>query len=169
MHVLCIYYVCYASSIYNLCKVSCLYLCIYYVYSMCIVRSHFRSRFASCSLLGVQNSCVGPAAMSHLPEMIRIGQPKYNYMYTYVGNMTYKCRRGSDWCDIGEVLWLMKENNCWYAFDAPPDPVPTAVQHDTVIFETADADAHQPGWHTWTMTKSNHDEGRFQTFLISIN
>ena len=39
-------------------------LCIYYVYSMCIGRSHFRSRFALCSEICVQNSCAQPAAMS---------------------------------------------------------------------------------------------------------
>ena len=59
MYILCM---CYASSIYILCIYSCI-LCIYYVYSMCIVRSHFRSRFALCSELCVQNSCVQPAAM----------------------------------------------------------------------------------------------------------
>ena len=118
-------------------------LCIYYVYSMCIVRSHFRSRFASCSELCVQNSCVQPAAMADPPSMIRIGKEKY---------MTYKCGRGSDWAGWGEVLWLMKEeNNNWYAFDAPETPVPTEVNHDKVNFETDDADAHVAGGYIkWT-------------------
>ena len=96
---------------------------------MCIVRSHFRSRFASCSELCVQNSCVQPAAMADPPSMIR-----------------YKCGRGSDWAGWGEVLWLMKEeNNNWYAFDAAEPPVPTEVNPYKVNFETDDADGHIVG------------------------
>ena len=140
------------------------------MYIVC-VRSHFRSSFASCSELCVQNSCVQPAAMSDPPMRIRIGKQKFHYNYTYVGNMTYKCGRGSDWAGWGEVLWLMKEeNNNWYAFDAPETPVPTDVNHDKVIFETADANAHIAGEHTWIMKKSKGEQpGKFETFLISID
>ena len=90
-------------------------------------------------------------------------------MYTYKGNGTYKCERGSDWCLLHEVLWLRKETDgLWYAFDAPKDdPVPTSIPHDKVIFKSADADANIPGWHTWTMTKSNDDEGSFETTKIA--
>ena len=131
------------------------------MYIVC-VRSHFRSSFASCSELCVQNSCVQPAAMADPPSMIRIGKEKY---------MTYKCGRGSDWAGWGEVLWLMKgENNNWYAFDAPETPVPTDVNHDKVIFETADANAHIAGQHTWIMKKSQGERpGMIETFLISID
>ena len=104
--------------------------------------------------------------------VIRVGKPKYHYVYTYMGNGTYKCERGSDYCDINEVLWMRKEHDdLWYAFDAPdysPFSPPTFVEHDKVIFKSADADVHIPGWHTWTLMKtSNHDQGSFQTTLIA--
>ena len=91
---------------------------------MCIVRRHFGSRFALCSKLCVQNSCVQPAAMVN---KLRIGKKHFDYVYTYAGGGVYKCRRPSDWGDKdNEVLWLMKGgNDVWYAFDAPQVPVPT--------------------------------------------
>ena len=136
---------------------------------MCIVRSHFRSRFALCSEICVQYSCVKPAAMSNFPSFIRIGKFKYGYVYTYVGDGTYKCERGSDWCGTNEVLWLRKEHDgLWYAFDAPDYlSTPTFVEHDKVIFKSAGTDVHIPGWHPWTLlNKSNHDQAWFETTLI---
>ena len=84
--------------------------------------------------------------MSDPASKIRIGKEHFNYVHTYQGNGIYKCVRGSDWCGIGEVLWLMKEeNNNWYAFDAPETPVPTEVNPYKVNFETDDADGHIVG------------------------
>ena len=146
--------------------ISCI-LCIYYVYSMCIVRSHFRSKCQLSSELSVQNSGVQPAAMSAMLSVIRIGHPKYRYVYTYMGNVTYKCARGSDWAVGNEVLWMIKaQDDLWYAFDAPNDAIPTSVNHDKVRFVSTDADAHIPGWHKWTMTMSNNDQGQFVTTPI---
>ena len=149
--------------------ISCI-LCIYYVYSMCIVRSHFRSRFALCSEICVQYSCVKPAAMSDFPNAIRIWKGIFGYVYTYVGDGTYKCERGSDWCGTNEVRWLRKDerDGLWYAFDAPDCiNTPTFVEHEKAIFKSADADVLIPGWHTWTLVKTpNHAEGEFQTTLI---
>ena len=124
--------------------------CIYYVYIMYIVcvRSHFRSSFASCSELCVQNFCVQPGAMegpeNQFPAVIRVGKREYNYIYTYRGNATYKCGRGSDWKVGNEVLWLMKEEGKWYAFDAPNDQIPASVDPNKVRFVSAHADAHIP-------------------------
>ena len=134
---------------------------------MRIVRRHVRSRFALSSELCVQNSCVQPAAMSGTPSVIRSGPQRHGYVYTYVGDGTYKCERGSDWKDNNEVLWLMKEHDAWYAFDAPENAIPTSVPTNKVIFISTGADAHIAGWHTWIMKKSNNDaQGRFQTTLI---
>ena len=171
---ICIYYVCvyYACAMYILCMC---YASSIYVYSMCIVRSHFISRFALCSELCVQNSCVQPAAMSLTPSTIRIGPNKHGYEYTYVGNGIYKCRRGSEWCGINEVLWLMKEHDVnppfdhddvWYAFDAPQDAIPTSVPHNKVIFMSTGPDANLKGSHTWILTKSNDSKGQFKTTVI---
>ena len=89
-------------------------------------------------------------------------------MCAHKGNGTYKCERGSDYCDNNEVLWMMKEHAVWYAFDAPKNgPIPTSVPHDKVIFISAGADADLQGWHKWTMTKSNNDQGSFQTTHIA--
>ena len=168
--ILCIYILCmcYASSIYILCIYYAYImhiLCIYFVYSMCIVRSHFRSRLALCSELCVQYSCVQRAAMSGAGclGVIRIGPPKLGYVYTYMGSNTYKCGRGSDWKLTGEVLWMMKATDgMWYAFDAPKDgAIPTSVNQAKVRFVSTGADAHIPGWHTWTMTMSNNSETTF--------
>ena len=134
---------------------------------MRIVRSHFRSRFALCSELCVQNSCVQPAAMP--ASVIRIGKVKFGYVYTYVGDGTYKCERGSDWCLLHEVLWLRKETDgLWYAFDGPKHgAIPTFVPHDKVRFKSADTNANIPGWHTWAMTMSDDEEGSFETTKLS--
>ena len=141
---------------------------------MCIVRSHFRSRFASCSLLGVQNSCVQPGAMegpeNQFPAVIRVGKPEYNYIYTYKGNATYKCERGSDWKVGNEVLWLMKEDGKWYAFDAPPDQNPTSVDPDKVRFVstgTFSTEAHREGKHPWIMMMSQKQQvSNFYTTIL---
>ena len=122
---------------------------------MRIVRSHFHSRFALCSELCVQNSCVQPAAMSLTPSTIRIGPNKHGYVYIYVGNGIYKCRRGSDWCGTNEVLWLIKEDGHWFAFDAPNDHNPTSVDHEKVRFVSTGAEAHKAGRHYWTMMMSH--------------
>ena len=134
---------------------------------MRIVRSHFRSRFALCSELCVQNSCVQPAAMPEPASVSRIGPKKHKYFYTYVDTLTYKCERGSDWKGIDEVLWMMKApDGLWYAFDAQQDTVPTSIDHAKVRFVSTGADAHIPGWHPWTMTMSNDAEMGFKTTLI---
>ena len=100
---------------------------------------------------------VQPAAMSNAwkPSVIRIGPAKNGYEYTYVGRGTYKCRCPSDWGDKHtEVLWLMKKDGVWHAFDAPKCNIPTSVADDNVIFMSAGGDAHMPGEHTWTMMKT---------------
>ena len=113
--------------------------------------------------------------MSFPPRIIRIGPEKHGYVYTYVGNGTYKCRRGSDWKGINEVLWLMKEHDVnppfdhddvWYAFDAPQDAIPTSVPHNKVIFMSTGADANLPGSHTWILIKSKNSQGWFTTTVI---
>ena len=131
---------------------------------MCIVRSHFRSRFALCSEFCVQNSCVQPAATP--ASVLRIGKVKFGYVYTYVGDGTYKCERGSDWRGTNEVLWLRKDEHdgLWYALDAPHW---IDTPHDKVIFISTGRDALTPGWHTWTMTKGGYGEGSFKTTLIA--
>ena len=120
------------------------------------------------STLCVQNSCLQLADIDQWPSRIRVGPLKHHYEYEYVGGGTYKCTRGSDFKGLNEVLWLMKkEDNMWYAFDAPKEDVPLRVPDDKVIFISRDADAHKPGWHTWTMLKTrNHDQGAFQTTLL---
>ena len=105
--------------------------------------------------------------MSRWLSVIRIGPKKHDYVYEYMGNGTYKCGRGSDWKITGEVLWMMKAlDDLWYAFDAPTNAIPTSVNHDKVRFVSTGADAHIPGWHTWTMTMSNNAQEEFQTTLI---
>ena len=87
--------------------------------------------------------------------VIRVGKPVHHYVYTYMGNGTYKCEHGSEWKVGNEVLWLIKEDGLWYAFDAPKDPIPTSVNHDKVRFVSTGAEAHKPGKHPWTMMMSH--------------
>ena len=99
---------------------------------------------------------------------IRIGPKKHKYIYTYVGNLTYQCEKGSDWKVAGEVLWLMKApGGLWYAFDAPEDPIPTSIDDAKVRFVSTGPNANDPGWHTWTMTMTqNNATGSFETTVL---
>ena len=102
--------------------------------------------------------------MSDPASKIRIGKEHFNYVYTYQGNGIYKCVRGSDWCEVGECLWLMRDDNGWYAFDGPQDGrLPTEIPHDKVRFSTKDLTANLPGRHVWAMTMSDNEEGGFDT------
>ena len=98
--------------------------------------------------------------------LIRVGKPKYGYVYTYMGNGTYKCERGSDWKVGNEVLWLIKEDGLWYAFDAPKDPIPTSVNHDKVRFVSTGAEAHKPGKHRTMMMSHALQQGDFWTTIM---
>ena len=108
--------------------------------------------------------------MSDFPNAIRIGKKKFGYVYTYVGDGTYKCERGSDYCDTDEVLWLRSHNDFWYAFVAPdyyPFSPPTFVEYDKVIFKSDYADVLIPGWHTWNLMQTpNYDKAWLETTLM---
>ena len=105
---------------------------------------------------------------------LRIGKKHFDYVYTYAGGGVYKCRRPSDWGDKDtEVLWLMKSNDVWHAFDGPKDTVPTSVPTDgKVAFisvrDDPNGDALNHGNHTWTMVKARGgpQDGTFETYHL---
>ena len=99
--------------------------------------------------------------------VIRIGKPKFQYVYNHIGNGTYKCVRGSDWKNGDEKLWLIEKDGHWYAFDGPNNHTPTSVDHEKVRFVSTDAEAHKDGRHSWTMMMSKTQEvGYFDTTII---
>ena len=109
-----------------------------------------------------------------MASVLRIGKESYGYVYTYHGGGVYKCERCSDWGDKDtEVLWLMKSNDVWHAFDGPKDTVPTSVPTDgKVAFisvrDDPNGDALNHGNHTWTMVKARGgpQDGTFQTYHL---
>ena len=106
-----------------------------------------------------------------MANVLRIGKESYGYVYTYHGGGVYKCARCSDWGDKDtEVLWLMKGNDKWHAFDGPKDTVPTSVPTDNkVAFISIKDNALNHGWHQWTMVKAHGGPqvGRFQTYHLA--
>ena len=111
-----------------------------------------------------------------MANKLRIGKENYGYVYTYHGGGVYKCARCSDWGDKDtEVLWLMKSNDVWHAFDGPKDTVPTSVPTDgnKVAFISVRDDPNGdaltiPGDHIWTMVKGRRgpENGTFQTYHL---
>ena len=59
------------------------------------------------------------AIVVHGPEVLRIGLPKYDYMYTRLDADTWVCPRGSNWAGLEERLALKRTlSGLWTAFDA---------------------------------------------------
>ena len=105
-----------------------------------------------------------------MANKLRIGKENYGYVYTYHGGGVYKCARCSDWGDKDtEVLWLMKGNDKWHAFDGPKDTVPTSVPTDNkVAFTSIKDNALNHGDQWWTMVKARGgpQDGKFETYHL---
>ena len=94
-------------------------------------------------------------------KTLRIGSEKYAYVYTQIARGTYRCSRGSDRGQPGEVLWLRQLEGVWFASDAHPD---TPIEH--VDQFSSNEDILSPGWHSWRMLAEGGREGQFETTVL---
>ena len=88
--------------------------------------------------------------MRALPMSLRIGPARHNYVYTFLARDFYKCCRGSDWAQAGEVLFLLQDKGYWVALDAPSGATTAqdALAHGHAVFRSP-AGILTPGAHTW--------------------
>ena len=89
--------------------------------------------------------------MRTLPTSLRIGPKKYHYEYKILDSYFYKCGRGSDWAQEGEVLFLLVDTKgYWVALDAPCGTTTAedalAIGHP--VFRSLEP-ILDPGMHTW--------------------
>ncbi len=109
---------------------------------------------------GLADRAVVPTGVA---TKIRIGPPKYGYIYEDQGTGFWKCVRGSEYAKGAEgdtLLWIQKEDTWIGAFDARPDASGTSPQEQRrLIFWTNDMEALSQGRHPWKMSQWGNAEG----------
>ena len=100
------------------------------------------------------------------PDRLRIGKETHGYIYAKVVEGIYKCERGSDWKEEGQLLWLFKhENGSWQACDGH-DGEEVTQMGGGVRFSSCE-NVLAEGNHDWTMRMDpQHRLGTFATTLL---
>ena len=91
-----------------------------------------------------------------VPTSFRIGPTRHHYEYHILDTNFYKCGRGSDWAQAGEVLFLVQDKEYWVALDASCGATTAAetlaIGHP--VFRSRDLILN-PGWHKWETNYSS--------------
>ena len=102
------------------------------------------------------------------PQRLRIGKASYGYIYEKVAGSDgiYKCERGSDWKEAGQVLWLFQlDNGTWQAADGHEGESVTLMVN-RIRFSSSE-NILSEGNHDWTMRMDpQHRLGTFATTLL---
>ena len=104
-----------------------------------------------CPYSGGPDSGGSGVDMRTLPTSLRIGPKRHNYEYTFLERDFYKCRRGSDWAQAGEVLFLLQDaKGYWVALDAPSGTTTAedALASGHPVFRSLELILN-PGMHKW--------------------
>ena len=96
---------------------------------------------------GASASAIVPVGV---PDVFRIGPERHGYVYTRMTAGLWKCRRGSDWKQHAEVLFLVNNNGYWTAMDAPGqlNVLQDVLEAGHPIFRSQQ-DVLTAGWHEW--------------------
>ena len=100
------------------------------------------------------------------PQRLRIGKASYGYNYEKFAEGIYKCERGSDWKEEGQVLWLFQlDNGTWQAADGHEGESVTQMEN-RIRFSSCEHILAE-GNHEWTMQMDpQHRRGTFATTLL---
>jgi len=109
-------------------------------------------------------------AVDPLPMKFRIGPQKNDYVYNYMFDGCWKCKRPASGhpAHPGNVLWIYQADGCTLAVHAPA----TAATRDAVmagdpVFNCHDPQGLQAGWHEWDVWDDSASDweslGQFET------